>query len=162
ANWEQELEDIAKGKANPHQFMEQIKEQTKRFVREIKQSEKSYKMQNLTGSKCPECGSYLKEKNTKNGKILVCSSMDCSFSKRKDPKLSNKRCPQCHKKMEIHNGVAGTYFQCRNCNVVEKATDRKKTINKREERKLVPKNSKEKSLENHQVEFLKHTKKKKN
>ncbi|WP_284561314.1 DNA topoisomerase [Bacillus sp. T2.9-1] len=113
AKWENELEDIAKGKANAQQFMEQIKDQTKRFVREIKHSDKSYKMQNLTGSKCPECGSFLKEKNTKNGKILVCSSLECSFSKRKDPKLSNKRCPQCHKKMEIHNGVAGTYFQCK-------------------------------------------------
>lgn len=70
AKWEQELENIAKGKANPHQFMEQIKEQTKRFVREIKQSEKSYKMQNLTGSKCPECGSFLKEKIQKTEKFL--------------------------------------------------------------------------------------------
>ncbi|MER2060228.1 MAG: DNA topoisomerase 3 [Niallia sp.] len=155
AKWEQELEEIAKGKANAKQFMEQIKDQTKRFVSEIKHSEKSYKMQNLTGSKCPECGSFLKEKNTKNGKILVCSSLECSFSKRKDPKLSNKRCPQCHKKMEIHNGVAGTYFQCKNCNVVEKATDRKKTINKREERKLVQKYSKDESFGNSLGDLLK-------
>lgn len=143
SQWEKELEDIAKGKANSITFMKQIKEQTKRFVSEIKHSEKNYKIQNLTGSKCPECGSFLKEKNTKNGKILACSSIECSFSKRKDPKLSNKRCPQCHKKMEIHNGVAGTYFQCKACNVVEKATDRKKTINKREERKLVQQYSKD-------------------
>lgn len=143
SQWEKELEDIAKGKASSITFMKQIKEQTKRFVSEIKHSEKNYKIQNLTGSKCPECGSFLKEKNTKNGKILACSSIECSFSKRKDPKLSNKRCPQCHKKMEIHNGVAGTYFQCKACNVVEKATDRKKTINKREERKLVQQYSKD-------------------
>lgn len=41
--------------------------------------------------------------------------------------------------MEMHNGKAGVYFQCRPCNVVEKATDKKKKVNKREERKLVQK-----------------------
>ncbi len=155
AQWEQKLEDIAKGKANPDKFMEEIKQQTKQFILEIKNSNKAYKIQNLTGSKCPECGSFLKEKNTKNGKVLVCSSIDCSFSKRKDPKLSNKRCPQCHKKMEIHNGVAGTYFQCRSCNVVEKAADRKKTVSKREERKLVQKYTKDEGFGNSLGDLLK-------
>lgn len=155
AQWEQKLEDIAKGKANPDKFMEEIKQQTKQFILEIKNSNKAYKIQNLTGSKCPECGSFLKEKNTKNGKLLVCSSIDCSFSKRKDPKLSNKRCPQCHKKMEIHNGVAGTYFQCRSCNVVEKAADRKKTVSKREERKLVQKYTKDEGFGNSLGDLLK-------
>lgn len=155
AQWEQKLEDIAKGKANPDKFMEEIKQQTKQFILEIKNSNKAYKIQNLTGSKCPECGSFLKEKNTKNGKLLVCSSMDCNFSKRKDPKLSNKRCPQCHKKMEIHNGVAGTYFQCRSCNVVEKAADRKKSVSKKEERKLVQKYTKDESFGNSLGDLLK-------
>jgi len=155
AQWEQKLEDIAKGKANPDKFMEEIKQQTKQFILEIKNSNKAYKIQNLTGSKCPECGSFLKEKNTKNGKLLVCSSIDCSFSKRKDPKLSNKRCPQCHKKMEIHNGVAGTYFQCRSCNVVEKAADRKKTVSKKEERKLVQKYTKDEGFGNSLGDLLK-------
>lgn len=155
ATWEQKLEDIAKGKANPDKFMQEIKQQTKQFILEIKNSDKAYKVQNLTGSKCPECGSFLKEKNTKNGKLLVCSSMDCNFSKRKDPKLSNKRCPQCHKKMEIHDGKAGTYFQCRSCNVVEKAADRKKTVSKKEERKLVQKYTKDEGFGNSLGDLLK-------
>ncbi|RVT59077.1 DNA topoisomerase III [Niallia taxi] len=155
ATWEQKLEDIAKGKANPDKFMLEIKQQTKQFILEIKNSDKAYKVQNLTGSKCPECGSFLKEKNTKNGKVLVCSSMDCNFSKRKDPKLSNKRCPQCHKKMEIHDGKAGTYFQCRSCNVVEKAADRKKTVSKKEERKLVQKYTKDEGFGNSLGDLLK-------
>ncbi|WP_433957439.1 DNA topoisomerase III [Cytobacillus horneckiae] len=139
AKWEKELEQIARGKADAKVFLKNIRQQTKQLVSEVKRSDKSYKAHNLTGSKCPECGSFLKERNTKDGKVLVCSSMECNFRKRKDPKLSNRRCPQCHKKMEMHNGKAGVYFQCRPCNVVEKATDKKKKVNKREERKLVQK-----------------------
>lgn len=141
AKWEKELEAIAHGKAKRDDFLKKIRQQTKQIVSEVKKSDKSYRAHNLTGSKCPECGSFLKERNTKDGKILVCSSLDCNFRKRKDPKLSNRRCPQCHKKMEVHNGKAGTYFQCRKCNVVEKAADKKQKVNKREERKLVQKYS---------------------
>ncbi|MFE4521597.1 DNA topoisomerase III [Cytobacillus firmus] len=139
AKWEQELEKIARGKADPKEFLQNIRKQTQTLVSEIKKSDKSYRAHNLTGSKCPECDSFLKERNAKDGKILVCSNLDCSFRKRKDPKLSNRRCPQCRKKMEIHQGKAGAYFQCRPCNVVEKAQDKKKAVNKREERKLVQK-----------------------
>ncbi|USK50880.1 DNA topoisomerase III [Bacillus sp. CMF12] len=139
AKWEQELEKIARGKADPKEFLQNIRKQTRTLVSEIKKSDKSYRAHNLTGSKCPECNSFLKERNTKDGKILVCSNLDCNFRKRKDPKLSNRRCPQCRKKMEIHQGKAGAYFQCRPCNVVEKAQDKKKAVNKREERKLVQK-----------------------
>ncbi|MBN8202396.1 DNA topoisomerase III [Bacillus sp. NTK034] len=139
AKWEQELEKIARGKADPKEFLQNIRKQTRTLVSEIKKSDKSYRAHNLTGSKCPECDSFLKERNTKDGKILVCSNLDCNFRKRKDPKLSNRRCPQCRKKMEIHQGKAGAYFQCRPCNVVEKAQDKKKAVNKREERKLVQK-----------------------
>lgn len=141
AKWEQELENISRGKANPKAFLEKIRKQTEQLVSEIKISNKSYRAHNLTGSKCPECDSFLKEKNTKEGKILVCSNLDCSYRKRKDPKLSNRRCPQCHKRMEMHKGKAGMYFQCRPCNVVEKAEERKKAVSKREERKLVQKYS---------------------
>jgi DNA topoisomerase III len=141
AKWEHELEQISKGKADPKAFLQKIRRQTEQLVSEIKMSDKSYRDHNLTGSKCPECDSFLKERNTKEGKILVCSNLECNYRKRKDPKLSNRRCPQCHKKMEMHEGKAGLYFQCRTCNVVEKAEEKKKAVNKREERKLVQKYS---------------------
>ncbi|WAA09220.1 DNA topoisomerase III [Fervidibacillus albus] len=137
AKWEQELEKIARGKADPNVFLKNIRKQTEKLVSEIKTSEKTYRAFNLTGSKCPDCGSFLKERNTKDGKILVCSNFSCSYKKRKDPKLSNRRCPQCHKRMEIHQGEAGTYFQCRPCNIVEKAEKQKKAMSKWEEKKLV-------------------------
>jgi DNA topoisomerase III len=141
AKWEEQLELIAKGKASPKQFLQNIRKQTEKLVNEVKGSNKSYRAHNLTGSKCPECQSFLKERNTKEGKILVCSSHECSYRRRKDPKLSNRRCPQCHKKMEIHEGKAGAYFQCRPCNLVEKAEEKKKAVTKHEERKLVQKYS---------------------
>ncbi|MBP3038525.1 DNA topoisomerase III [Bacillaceae bacterium Marseille-Q3522] len=139
AKWEQQLELIAKGKANPQQFLTNIRKQTESLVSEIKKSNQTYRAYNLTGSKCPECQSLLKERNTKDGKILVCSNPECHYRRRKEAKLSNRRCPQCHKKMEIHQGKAGTYFQCRTCNIVEKATDKKKAVSKHEERKLLNK-----------------------
>ncbi|WML42963.1 DNA topoisomerase III [Neobacillus sp. PS3-40] len=141
AKWEQELEQISKGKADPKAFSQKVRRQTEQLVSEIKTSDKSYRAHNLTGSKCPECDSFLKERNTKEGKVLVCSNLECSYRKRKDPKLSNRRCPQCHKKMEMHDGKAGLYFQCRPCNVVEKAEEKKKAVNKHEARKLVQKYS---------------------
>ena len=142
AKWEKELEEIARGKGDPKAFKKRIREQTARLVSEIKTSDKTYRAHNLTGSKCPECGEFMKERKTKEGRILVCSSPECSFRKHKDPKLSQRRCPQCHKRMEIHSGKAGAYFQCRRCNVVEKAEDKKKKgVSKREERKLKEKYS---------------------
>jgi DNA topoisomerase III len=137
AKWEKELEEIARGKGDPKAFKKRIREQAARLVSEIKTSDKTYRAHNLTGSKCPECGEFMKERKTKDGRILVCSSPECNFRKHKDPKLSQRRCPQCHKRMEIHNGKAGAYYQCRRCNVVEKAEDKKKKgVSKREERKL--------------------------
>ena len=64
AKWEQELEKIAKGKADPKAFSQKIRRQTEQLVSEIKTSDKSYRAHNLTGSKCPECDSFLKERNT--------------------------------------------------------------------------------------------------
>lgn len=141
AKWERELEAIAKGKGNAKEFLANIRKQTAKLVQQVKTSEETYKPHNLTGSKCPECGSFLKEKKTKQGRVLVCSSLECSYRRSKDPKLSNRRCPQCHKKMEIHDGKTGKYFQCRQCQVVEKAEDKKKKMTKREERKLLNKYS---------------------
>lgn len=139
AKWEQELEAIARNKANPTTFLTNIRSLTTSLVQEVKQSAQTYRPHNLTGSKCPECQSFLKEVKGKQGRRLVCSNRECRYQRAKDPKLSNRRCPQCHKRMEIHNGKAGAYFQCRPCNIVEKAEQSKKRINKREERQLLKK-----------------------
>ncbi|NGP45433.1 DNA topoisomerase III [Bacillaceae bacterium SIJ1] len=155
ASWEKELEAIARGKGNATAFMANIREKTKTLVTNVRNSDKTYVAHNLTGSKCPECGSLLKERNGRNGKMLVCSSRECSYRRQKDPMLSNRRCPQCKKKMEMHNGKAGRYFQCKRCNVVEKAEDKKKKVNKREEKKLLNQYKKEEPLGNSLADALK-------
>lgn len=119
AKWELELESIAKGKGSMDSFLASIRKQAVQLVREVKSSEVEYKPHNLTRSKCPDCGQFLQEIKGKRGLMLVCSSKECSYRRAGEPAVTNHRCPQCHKKMEIHEGKAGKYFQCRRCNVIE-------------------------------------------
>lgn len=140
--WEKTLEDIAKGRKNSTAFLKEIEADTKRLVSEIKQSESKYQDFSITQKKCPECGENLREKNTRDGKIYVCSSQECSYRRRKDPKTTNHRCPQCHKKMVIIEGKNGAYFKCNNCSISEKIEDKKqrsKKMTKHEERRLMKK-----------------------
>lgn len=140
--WEKSLEAIANGKQKSAVFLQDIETDTKRLVNEIKHSEKKYQDFSITQKKCPECGSNLREKNTKDGKIYICSNQDCSYRRRKDPKQSNHRCPQCHKKMEIIDGKNGSYFKCKYCSITEKMADkkeRKQKMTKHEEKRLLKK-----------------------
>lgn len=155
ARWEKELEEIARGKGNADAFLNDIRKQTKQLVSEVASSNKKYRAHNLTGSKCPECGELMKEVKGRDGKILVCSNRECNYRKRKDPKMSNRRCPTCHKRMEIHKGEAGVYFQCKPCNVVEKAEGNKKAPDKREKRQLMKKYGKQEEVGNSMADALK-------
>lgn len=142
--WEKSLEAIASGQQKSQLFLKDIEEDTKKLVREIKQSEKKYQDLSITQKKCPDCGSNLREKNTKDGKIYVCTNQECSYRRRKDPKVSNHRCPQCHKKMVIIEGKNGRSFKCKFCSITEKIPDkkeRKQKMTKHEERRLMKKYS---------------------
>lgn len=144
--WEKDLEAIAKGKKSAQVFLKEIEADTKRLVAEIKESKEEYKDFSLTTKICPECGEPLRERNTKDGKIYLCSGQDCNYRRRKDPKISNRRCSQCHKKMEIIDGKNGAFFKCKYCGISEKMLDKKeqkKKMTKHEERRLVKKYSQE-------------------
>lgn len=148
--WEKQLEAIAQGQFSSGAFLQQIENDTKQLVKEIKQSEQKYQDFSLTQKKCPECGELLREKNTRDGKIYVCSSNECTYRRRKDPKLSNHRCPQCHKKMEIIDGKNGAYFRCKFDGTTEKIPtkkEQKKKMTKHEERRLMKKYSQEEPQE---------------
>lgn len=143
-SWEKDLEAIAAGKKQSNQFLQGIEKETKRLVQEIKTSKQSYQDFSITQKKCPECGSNLREKNTRDGKIYVCTNVDCSYRRRKDPKVSNHRCPQCHRKMEIIEGKNGAYFRCKYDGTTEKMLgkkEQKKKMTKHEERRLMKKYS---------------------
>ncbi len=146
ARWEAQLQAIEKGQTTRKAFMGDIKDATKRLVLEVKQSTVKYDDPNLTMKKCPECGSRLREKATKMGVKLICSNPECHYSRFRDPKLSNHRCANCHKKMVILTGNNGDYFKCQNCGNTEQmsaAKGKKGRVNKRETQRLMKQYSKQ-------------------
>lgn len=100
ARWEQRFVDIAKGRAKKKDFEAEIRAYTVEIVKDIIASAKTYKHENLTSKKCPECGKLMLEVNHKNGRMLVCQDRECGYRKHLS-RVTNARCPQCHKKMEL-------------------------------------------------------------
>ncbi|WP_400164437.1 DNA topoisomerase III [Brevibacillus sp. TJ4] len=111
AQWEQKLGAIAKGSLNKQAFLGEIKSYAKEVVREIKNSEKTFRHDNLTRSKCPECGKLLLEVNGKRGKMHVCQDRECGYRK-SISKQTNARCPKCHKRLELRGEGEGQTFVC--------------------------------------------------
>lgn len=111
AEWELKLELIAKGKLKKHEFLVEIKEYTKKSVSEIKNSTKKFSHDNITGTKCPECGNLMLEIKNKNGKKLVCRDRECGHKKHISKK-TNARCPNCHKRLELRGEGEGQIFVC--------------------------------------------------
>ncbi|WP_019120897.1 DNA topoisomerase III [Brevibacillus massiliensis] len=111
AQWEQKLNAIAKGKLSKQAFIGEMKNYAKAVVQEIKHSEKKFRHDNLTRTKCPECGKFLLEVNGKRGKMLVCQDRECGYRK-SVAKSTNARCPQCHKRLELRGEGEGQTFVC--------------------------------------------------
>lgn len=118
AEWEQKLELIAKGKMKKDKFVNEIKHHTKEIVAEIKKSDKKFKHDNISTKTCPDCGKYMLEVNGKKGKMLVCQDRECGHRKNV-ARVTNARCPQCHKKMELRGEGDGQIFACK-CGYREK------------------------------------------
>ncbi len=112
AEWEQKLEQIAKGRLKKNAFISDIKQYTKEVVSDIKMSDSKFKHDNITGTKCPDCGKLMLEVNGKKGKMLVCQDRECGHRKN-IAKLTNARCPNCHKKMELRGEGEGQLFVCK-------------------------------------------------
>lgn len=112
AEWEQKLEQIAKGRLKKNAFISDIKQYTKEVVSEIKTSDSKFKHDNITGTKCPDCGKLMLEVNGKKGKMLVCQDRECGHRKN-IAKLTNARCPNCHKKLELRGEGEGQLFVCK-------------------------------------------------
>ena len=111
AKWEQQLADIAKGKARKKDFEAEIRTYTVDIVKDIQASSKTYRHDNLTRKKCPECGKLMLEVNHKNGRMLVCQDRECGYRKTLS-RITNARCPQCHKKMELSGEGENQRFTC--------------------------------------------------
>ncbi len=112
AKWEQKLGSIAKGTLKKQAFISEMRNYTKEIVSEIKSSNQSFKHDNLTGGKCPECNKLLLEVNGKNGKMIVCQDRECGY-KKNVARVTNARCPKCRKKLELRGEGEGQIFACK-------------------------------------------------
>ncbi|MFZ5986721.1 MAG: DNA topoisomerase III [Bacillota bacterium] len=141
AKWEQKLFQISKGKADPKAFIDDMKGYASKLVSAVIASSQGYRHDNLTREKCPECGKYLLDVKGKKGKMLVCSDRECGYRKGVS-QISNARCPECHKKMEIRGEGEDKTFFCA-CGYREKLEAFKKRkgeqVNSKEVRKFLSK-----------------------
>ncbi|MEB6550326.1 DNA topoisomerase III [Heyndrickxia sporothermodurans] len=161
AQWEQKLELIAKGKLKKAVFINEMKEHTKELVAEIKASNKKYKHDNISTKSCPDCGKPMLEVNGKKGKMLVCQDRECGYRKNV-ARITNARCPQCKKKMELRGEGKGQIFACK-CGYREKLSafeERRKKesagkVDKRTVQKYMKQQREEEPINNALAEALK-------
>ncbi len=128
AEWEQKLGSISKGKLNKNIFINDMRKYAEQVVGEIKRSEEKFKHDNQTREKCPQCGKYLLEVNGKKGKMLVCQDRECGYRKG-IAQVTNARCPNCHKKLELRGEGENRIFVC-SCGHREKLS----TFNERKQK----------------------------
>lgn len=118
AEWEQKLGLISQGKLNKDSFIKEMKEYSKTVVKEIKNSDETFRHDNMTRNKCPECGKFMLEVKGKKGKMYVCQDRECGYRK-SIAKITNARCPNCKKKLELRGEGEGQIFAC-SCGYREK------------------------------------------
>ncbi|MPN22378.1 DNA topoisomerase 3 [bioreactor metagenome] len=118
ALWEQKLTKIAKGQLHDAPFLAEMKEYTKTLVNTIKSAQGEYHYDNMTRTRCPQCNQFLLEVNGKKGKMLVCPDRECGYRQNLSF-VSNARCPQCHKKLEVVGEGEKRIYTCK-CGFREK------------------------------------------
>lgn len=119
ADWEMKLSRIAEGKLKKEVFLDDIRNYTEEIIEEIKTSGGTFRHENLTNTKCPVCGKRMLAVNGKNSKILVCQDRACGH-RETISRITNARCPNCHRKMELYvKGIEDTFI-CQTCGYKEK------------------------------------------
>jgi len=149
AQWEQKLSSISKGILDKNIFLDSMRAYAKDIVNQIKNSEGKFKHDNMTRTKCPRCGKYMLEVNGKKGRMLICQDRECGY-REGISRITNARCPNCHKKLELHGEGEGQIFIC-SCGYREKLSafnERKKkentNVSKKEVANYLKKQSKKK------------------
>jgi len=111
AQWEKKLEQIAKGTLKKETFISDMKNYASKVVATIKSSESTFRHDNMTREKCPDCGKMMLEVAGKKGKMLVCQDRDCGH-RQGVSRVTNARCPECHKKLELRGSGDTQIFVC--------------------------------------------------
>jgi DNA topoisomerase III len=151
AEWEQKLTAISKGTLNKNTFLNEMRTYTKEVVDDIKSSGKQFKHDNMTRTKCTECGKFMLEVKGKHGRMLVCQDRECGSRKTLET-VTNARCPECHKKLALHGEGENKVFVCK-CGYREKLStfnERKKKEKSNLSKKDVSKFLKEQNKENNE------------
>ncbi|MDP4182518.1 MAG: DNA topoisomerase III [Bacillota bacterium] len=148
AKWEMQLSMISKGKANSELFINEMKNYASKLVSNCIASSAAYTHDNMTRERCPECGKYLLDVKGKKGKMLVCSDRECGFRKSVS-QISNARCPECHKKMEIRGEDEKKSFYCA-CGYRERVSDfskrKSQEVDKKEVSRILSRQDKSESI----------------
>ncbi len=159
AKWEQQLYDISKGKSDARAFMGHIRTHAGKLVSAVVASTEAYRHDNMTRTRCPECGKFLLEVNGKKGRMLICPDRECGYRKGV-AQLSNARCPECHKRMELKGEGEGRLFTC-SCGFREKLSSFNKRMesktessDKRTVQKFMQQQKKEEPINNAMAEAL--------
>lgn len=111
AQWERKLARISEGTLRRDAFMQEIISYTDEIIDEIKTGEGKFRHDNLTNKKCPQCGKLLLMVKGKNSTMLTCQDRECGY-RETISRVSNARCPKCHKKMELRGKGETQTFVC--------------------------------------------------
>lgn len=119
AKWEQKLTLISRGSLQQKTFTDEIRSYTTHLVSGVIASDANYRHDNATRTPCPQCGKFLLEINGKHGKMLTCPDRECGYRQNLSY-LSNARCPNCHKKLEVFGEGDKKIYICHTCGFREK------------------------------------------
>ena len=119
AKWEQKLTFISRGTLQQKVFTDEIRSYATKLVSGVIASEANYRHDNMTRTPCPQCGKFMLEINGKHGKMLVCPDRECGYRQNLSF-LSNARCPNCHKKLEVFGEGDKKIYTCHTCGFREK------------------------------------------
>lgn len=116
--WEQQLAQISRGAEDAGAFKAKMRTYATGLVADVVASGAKYVHDNMTRTRCPNCGKFLLEVNGKKGKLLVCQDRECGY-RQNISFLSNARCPNCHKKLEVFGEGEKRIYTCK-CGFREK------------------------------------------
>ncbi|SHH05594.1 DNA topoisomerase-3 [Anaerosphaera aminiphila DSM 21120] len=159
ADWELKLKKIESGQLKDQTFLTEIREFSKENVTEIKNSKYEFKHENVTTTKCPDCGKLMLRVNRKDRELLVCQDAECGYKKTISI-LTNIRCPNCHKKLKFLKDN-DTYI-CETCGYREskgsmdkKFKENKNKMSKTDVKKYLQKQSGNEAINNTLADALK-------
>ena len=109
--WEKRLTAISKGQEKSAPFLSEMKDFTSALVGRVVAAGGNYRHDNMTRTRCPLCDKFLLEVNGKKGKMLVCQDRECGY-KQHLSYVSNARCPQCHKKLNVIGEGEKRIYSC--------------------------------------------------